>query len=246
MIRIAAALVLCALSNVVLADPGNVVLPPGSKVDARDPEALSIAWWQWAMSVPDPVNPVRDLTGANCAVGQEGKVWFLAGGFGSSKIRRKCRVPKERYFFFPIINTVYWRARDQTDLSCKAAKAAAAVNNESALELFVEVDGVSLQDPKRYRAKTSNCFDIYARVPRKLGGYRAYPSASDGYWVLLAPLAKGTHIIKFGGRYNVPGNAYGRMVQDIEYEIEVVESINPAVQQTRSRDPRQLSPAAKL
>jgi len=94
MFRITVALALFTVCNVISAEQGGAVLPPGSKADDRSAEALSIAWWQWAMSIPDEVNPVRDLTGANCDVGQQGKVWFLAGGFGSSKIRRKC---KEEY-----------------------------------------------------------------------------------------------------------------------------------------------------
>ena len=250
MFRIAVALALSMVCNDISAEQGGAVLPPGSKADDRSVEALSIAWWQWAMSAPDEVNPVRDLTGANCDLGQQGKVWFLAGGFGSSKIRRKCTVPAGRYLFFPIISMAYWPSREQLNVTCEASKAAAAVANDSALDLFAEIDGVSLQDPKRYRAKTSSCFDILERVPRELGPYRAYPSASDGYWVLLAPLTKGTHTIKFGGRYKVSGNAYGRMVQDIEYEIEVVESADhrlkrSAQQRARCRVPASLCAAAR-
>jgi hypothetical protein len=37
---------------------------------------LSAEWWQWALSIPTPVNPQLDPNGANAVVGQRGKVWF--------------------------------------------------------------------------------------------------------------------------------------------------------------------------
>ncbi len=65
----------------------------------------SARWWQWALGIPAPINPVSDLTGANCGVGQQGPVWFLAGtGFLSpppGPVTRDCQVPAQRYIFFP-------------------------------------------------------------------------------------------------------------------------------------------------
>lgn len=204
-----------AISAQTFAGPSN----PGFELNGRSADELSATWWQWAMSSPAEINPVRDISGSHCGVGQEGSIWFLAGGFGSSKIQRKCIVPDGKYIFFPIINMSYWPREEGNGYTCEQAKLAAALNNDNALELFVEVDGASLKDPKRYRARTSKCFDIYQRVPREFAPYNAYPSASDGYWVLLEPLQKGAHSIKFGGRYRQPGSPYGRMVQDIEYEL---------------------------
>ena len=195
------------------------VKEPGFKINGRTASELSADWWQWAMSTPTEINPVSDTSGTHCEVGQKGNIWFLAGGFGSSKIQRKCTIPEGQYIFFPIINMSYWPQGEGNGFTCEQAKAAAALNNDSALELFVDINGVSLENPKQYRARTDKCFNIYQKVPKELSPYNAYPSASDGYWILLEPLQKGVHHIKFGGRYNQPGNPYGRMVQDIEYEI---------------------------
>ncbi len=74
-------------------------LDPEYKLEGRSSEDLSIAWWKWAMSDPSQANPIRDITGEHCAVNQEGDVWFLAGGFGSSAIRRVCSVPSGKYIF---------------------------------------------------------------------------------------------------------------------------------------------------
>jgi hypothetical protein len=155
-------------------------------------------------------------------VGQEGQVWFLAGGFGSSKVRRRCTVPGDKYLFFPAINMVFYAPEEKrAGFTCEQAKRNAALNNDRAIDLFVELDGVAVKDVKRFRVRSEKCFDIFERVPRSHQPYNAYPSASDGYWLLFAPLPKGRHTLKFGGRYNRDSADYGRMVQDIEYELTV-------------------------
>ncbi|MGA3770922.1 hypothetical protein ACI2UW_16395 [Ralstonia nicotianae] len=171
------------------------------------------------MSIPQETSPLRDSTGANCGTAQQGAVWFLAGGFGSSKIRRTCVVPANKPLFFPVVNMLYYPAKGNDTYTCGEAKAAAALNNESAIDLFVELNGVALQDVKRYRVASDKCFDIFERIQPELHPYKAYPSASDGYWILLKPLQRGRYTLKFGGRYNRESSAYGHMVQDIEYEL---------------------------
>lgn len=180
---------------------------------------LSAEWWQWAMSASDAENPLSDPTGTNCSVGQLGDTWFLAGGFGSSKIRRTCTVPAAKRLFFPLINMAYWPRRGVKSITCEDTKSAAALNNETAIDLFAEIDGNVLKNLKQYRLKSDKCFDLFARVPSSVRPYNAYPSASDGYWLLLQPLPRGRHVLKFGGRYNRASPEYGRMVQDIEYVL---------------------------
>ena len=205
----------------VLARESSPIQPPGFKLDGRTAADFSADWWKWAMSSPDEVNPVRDISGTHCDTGQRGKVWFLAGGFGSSLIRRNCTIPAGKYIFFPVINMVYWPQEENNGYTCKDAIKNAAVNNDTAIDLFVEVDGKVLKNPKRFRARTKNCFDVYERIPAERKPYNAFPSASDGYWILLNPLKPGTHTIRFGGQYNHTTAAYGRQVQDIEYKINI-------------------------
>ncbi len=232
---IAAGLVLILVSacsssltpSVQATNDNEFAFPPGAPMAGRSVALLTADWWQWAMSMPDEVNPVRDRTGAHCGMGQRGEVWFLAGGFGSSRIHRVCTVPYGKTLLFPVVNMVYWPARGATSYSCEQARASAALNNDSALDLFVELDGVAAEDVKRYRVSTEQCFDVFGRIPV---GQRpnGYPAASDGYWMALKPLAPGHHTLKFGGRYNRASAAFGRMVQDIEYEIIVSDSANAA------------------
>lgn len=194
---------------------------PGFRINGESASDISIDWWKWAMSAPTQQNPVLDKTGANCGVAQKGPIWFLAGGFGASKIIRRCTIPQGKFIFFPVINMVYWPRRPNNGYTCAQAEAHAAVNNDADLELHVVLDGTPLKSPKAYRAKSTHCFNMFADVPARYHAYNAFPSASDGYWILLRPLPPGHHLLKFSGRYNSPGTPYGKMVQDIEYKIDV-------------------------
>jgi hypothetical protein len=215
------AVALISIAGLAHSAQGAAPLAPGFKLEGQSAAELSASWWKWAMSSPDEINPVQDISGANCQVGQQGNIWFLAGGFGSSKIVRNCAIPKGKHIFFPIINMVYYPARQMNGFTCEQARERAAVNNDKAIDLFVEVDGVSVKNPKLFRARTEKCFDIFERIPQMSQPYNAYPSASDGYWIGLRPLTKGKHSLKFGGRYNSASSAEGHMVQDIEYDLSV-------------------------
>lgn len=196
-------------------------LPVDSQWNGQTHAQRAAAWWQWAVAQPAHLDPLRDTTGAHCAQGQQGDLFFLAGGYGSSHIQRTCDVPAGKHLFFPVINMVFWRARPDMPLSCEQVRQGAALNNDTALELFVELDGQPLENPAQYRVATQDCFDLYARLPAGAPKRFGNPAATDGYWILLPPLPAGTHNLKFGGRYNRPGAAYGKTVQDIEYRLQV-------------------------
>src|SRR4051812_3952959 len=69
--------------------------------------SLTPAWQEWALSIPASVNPVTDLNGDDCMVGQRGPIWFLAGNPpGASPVARTCSVPADKTLFFPVVNAI--------------------------------------------------------------------------------------------------------------------------------------------
>jgi hypothetical protein len=207
--RSLAACLFIAASGAAFASP--LVLAPGASFGGRSAEELSVQWWQWVMSVPGENSPVKDPTGSQCGAGQNGDVWFLAGGQG--RIRRTCEVPAGKAIFFPVAQ------KGDRSRTCEQARAGARLQNVEALGLRVEIDGVAVPSPKRYRVATQACFDVYGKVSPMLGKAEPHPSASDGYWLLLAPPPRGRHVIKFSAKYdNLVG---GSLDQDIEYELKV-------------------------
>jgi hypothetical protein len=190
------------------------------KVSGKFLHEYANTWWQWTRTMDTYESPVRDRVGDKCSVNQSGDVWFLAGGYGSSKISRKCIIPEGKHIFFPIINMAYWPKRGGST-TCESVKKSAALNNDNVLLINVELDGENIPEAKEYRIKSDKCFDLLGLIPDKLNPPKVYPAATDGYWLMLKPLAKGKHKLKFSAQYNRVNGAFGQMAQDIEYEIEV-------------------------
>src|SRR4051794_16357251 len=59
------------------------VLPPNSYPSGKSYAKWSAAWWQWLFSLPADGNPGTDSPDFDVTAGQSGRVWFLAGPFGT-------------------------------------------------------------------------------------------------------------------------------------------------------------------
>lgn len=216
--KLAALLISTVAVNCSATNFEDFTAPPEQIIEGKTISEYANIWWQWSYSTPKNINPVRDITGENCHQGQSGEVWFLAGGFGSTTIKRKCEVPSGKYIFFPVINMVYWKPKDGV-LSCEKAKEYAALNNDTLIDIEIELDANKAPNPAHTRLSSEQCFNIYARAPQTPATYDAYPSATDGFWVMLKPLSKGAHTLKFKAKYNRENGAFSKMAQDIEYEL---------------------------
>src|SRR5260370_721434 len=94
---------------VAIVEIGLALMMPINKEfkDSESFKKLSAEWWQWALSIPESVNPQLDETGEDAVVGQRGSVWFLAGVFnGGAVVRNMVLVPEGTALFFPVINSV--------------------------------------------------------------------------------------------------------------------------------------------
>lgn len=183
-------------------------LPKSAHAGGLSQLELSRNWWQWASSFEPEASPVADITGERCGNGQSGDVWFLAGTYQSSEVHRTCHVPAGKYLFFPIINYIVMPT-DAHSLSCKMARYDAGQMTDEPMGLFAELDGRSFDNLKAHRVATWECFNVAARLP---GAPDVSPSASNGYWLLLPPLAAGTHHLHFGG--SLPS-----LRQDLDYTL---------------------------
>src|SRR5215813_8367131 len=104
------ALSLALQSTAMLAGTANPgILPINSSPEGKSYGSWAVAWWQWALSIPDAQNPAEDTTGANAGVGQTGGVWFLGSTFGdlSSPIVRTFTVPPGKLIFMPVYQWVF-------------------------------------------------------------------------------------------------------------------------------------------
>lgn len=182
-------------------NPG--IIPPNAKPFGMGYGQWGAKWWQWLESIPASVNPNFDSTGVNCGQGQSGPVWFLPQSFGGD-FNRTCHVPTGKAIFFPIFCDLFGSGVfdcDPTnpgvpcDVPTLRASAAAWMDNPALLE--ASIDGVPVQNLNAYRASSPTPFSITYPEDAVFGipSGTYFPQVSDGYWLMLAPLSPGTHII---------------------------------------------------
>jgi len=186
----------------IIATPTAGVFPPNSSPYGKTYAEWTAAWWQWALLPPASANPVTDPTGALAGVGQSGPVWFLAGTFGGTA-ERTCTIPAGKGLFFPIIDAICWLTLPSDTEPMARAVNADLINHVTDLELAV--DGVPVRGLENLRFASPEfpiTFDAADPVwPTPPG---PFPAFSDGYFVMLEPLPRGTHTIYFRGKWVVP------------------------------------------
>ncbi|MGE0387696.1 MAG: hypothetical protein AB7Q97_23470 [Gammaproteobacteria bacterium] len=188
----------------------NVTVPPYEAVGGQSQSEWSRAWWQWAGSFEYRESPVADRDGSQCGSRQSGPVWFLAGTYGSGRTVRTCTVPAGKYLFFPLVNYVVMPPLE-AEMTCEYARSTASRITDVPMALILEVDGKRVENLGGYRQATLECFDMGAlAVPKAV----VFPSAANGYYVMLKPLPPGKHEINFGGM--LPG-----IQQAVTYTLQV-------------------------
>jgi hypothetical protein len=207
--------------------------PPPS----QDFGELGAEWWQWAFRKPVDTNPLVGSYegGPQCAGGGAGKVWFLAGvtalpGDTLEPVERTCQVPANKWIFFPVINAECSTVEGNPPPGDSLEDCATMFLNDAlanSTNLVATVDGVNvLGDISDNRAASGlftftlpkNNADFFCPAPS--GGVQQCPpgpteAATDGIWVLLPPLERGTHEIHFGG------TIFGTVTLDITYFLTV-------------------------
>jgi hypothetical protein len=228
----AAAFALALWAGGTAAAPTSAVLPPEAKVEGATQADYAARWWQWAHRVRPGLRPYQDPSGRLCALDQDGPVWFLAGTDGTERPTRLCRVPVGKHVFLPVLNMLA-HAVPGTPHTCAKVQAMAAENNDAPIVASVTIDDETLADVRPFRQRTT-CFDAFPDAPYLTEPAAKYrPAATDGYWLMLRPLAPGRHRIAVRAHYQNPGHDFGELDQVFEYWLEVV----PSVPELRTKDP---------
>jgi hypothetical protein len=217
---LAALTVLAALligSAAAAAERAVPVFSPQVKPYGRSYEQWAAAWWIWALAQPASSSPITDPTGAQCARGQGGPVWFLAGAFGGA-VTRECQVPAGKALLFPVVNSPWIGFNDPPEHQTEEYIREQASASHFATNLHASVDGVAVADVSRY-LEDSVIFE--APVPADNffglpGGFVTGPNVDSGYYLVVRPLPPGPHTIRFGG--NLPPD----FALDVAYKLEII------------------------
>jgi hypothetical protein len=159
-------------------------------------------WVQWAYSIPLSVNPLVDITGQNCMVGQNGSTWYLAPSFAGS-FSRSCTVPEGVKLQFAVSGSSYVYAPgycgDVPGLSDRDLRAAIAPFTDS-LTVNVTLNGERVRT-KRLRSEVfptavpaDNVFGLFCGAsPVPAGIYR---TVDDSYYAEIDDLRPGVHTLQ--------------------------------------------------
>jgi hypothetical protein len=166
--------------------------------------------WQWVYAIPAAHNPFLDLTGVDCAVNQEGPVWFLPSVIdpgGTASFTRHCTLPHRRALLlnlsgvlndFPCPDPTFHPAPGQSLYDFLAQGAKQIV--DGVIEIDVTLDGTPLHDMLSYRVTSDDLFRITGDVSLQtsLDGCitgTPQPAVSDAYFIMFRPLDEGAHVI---------------------------------------------------
>jgi hypothetical protein len=186
------------------------VFPINSRPYGQTYGQWSARWWQYA---------VQQTTLNLCAKDNpNSRITFLAGTPGLPPVPSSCVVPAGQAIMFPVFNVEWSVAEAQaqegmtpgqscvlpgqpdgtTDAAlqaCATAQADHATFPDATLAAYI--DGATLQGVTSYRA-VSPPFDFTAAN----GNLFVIPPGSthavaDGFWIILTPLSRGSHTIRF-------------------------------------------------
>jgi hypothetical protein len=222
----------CLLSSLMTAcgAPSDIGVDPGDEeadgvavqalstdetVKSLEPiDQLAREWMRWAMEMPYSTGPIADTTGDDCAMGQEGPVWFLAGTYGGP-VTRHCTIPAGKELYFPLINRWFvffpeyyphpnsihefkpellaW-FKDQLMHTCTLTLRVDGVEVAGGFDEMLENQYVLVPDPFEVYLNPEDSFVTKYGLS---GGEML--SAGDGHYARLKALSPGDHVVELGG-----------------------------------------------
>ena len=158
----------------------------------------SQAYLQWIASFARAASPISDASGASCATGQQGDVWFLATSDGTSPVTRICSVPPGKTLFVPIASTME-RSGNKEPICDSMARIADHTITQRVSHMVMTIDGLAVDNLDSHRLATGACFALGVRQSPRIA---AATTVADGYYVMLRPLAPGLHTIAVEARFD--------------------------------------------
>jgi hypothetical protein len=173
------------------------VVPAGSTVAGKTIGEWTADWWNWTGAGPG--NVLGDTDGSVATQAQSGPVFFLAGTQGGTPVSRTFDVPSGKFVLFPLLNIIVANGPD-TGFATTLEEAAAFGDQQAAATFVANIDGVDVPDLASHREKSPQNFTYVVQPGTGNFPPGTYNDAnSDGYWLMLEPLAAGDHTIHFGG-----------------------------------------------
>lgn len=183
--------------------------PPEEKPYGMSYEEHTENFYNWLISQPADSNPSNDVTGKDCANGQENtnsSVFYLVGA-GGGEFTKTCEVPAGKAVFIPVIS-VEVSDKEVPNASVDDLHRLAKKDQDSVTSLALKIGDkeYSFDDLKKYRIHTRDFQVVFPE--NAIFGATAGPSkaVADGYHVITNQLQKGNYTINYKGSLICPGS----------------------------------------
>lgn len=205
----------------------------------------SARWWTAvgeAAATDNPLHGASDSASLNLINAKSGRssVYFLTGSADGGTINRSANISSSQHIFFAPLNYLEWKSYGPgfPDATAVCASATTTINSTKLNSIYATLDHSALTpDISAFRQSCAGQPNLAPAQPGSDGAFVASADAgslfdafgttnpdlfaSDGYWLMLNPLAAGTYELRFGGVFNDGG-----FVQDNTYTLQV---FNPSV-----------------
>jgi hypothetical protein len=209
------------LATVFAASLHAQVLPDDAIVEGKTIGEWTAEWWKWVFSIPTNQNPFFDLDGSLVHNGQSGPVFFGPGGTpllpGPPLLTLRYSMPEDTYLLLPIIAGEADNIDTDPPFTVEELRDFLASGN-AITELHATVDGVAIPFIQESGSEFFNhrvmspIFSFeFTSVDNEYTAVAGHPIVglvdpivSDGYWLMIAPLAPGIHQLETGATMGLP------------------------------------------
>ena len=223
-----------ALGGIVTAQAGGPptgapgVFPPESRPYGKSYGEWSGLSAKFVMELPLAGNPGLDTNPIfDASYGQAGPVWFL--GAPLATFERWSRIPVGTALFFVVLNSECSSLEPPESgfhgNTEAERRACAKFWSDHIVNAFFVIDGAAVGNMGDYRFSSPQ-FEFDAPTPWIFGdtGGQGF-SVADGYYVMVAPLSAGEHMIHLGGVFRFAAGELGPdpvdLTADVTYHLTV-------------------------
>jgi hypothetical protein len=204
------------------------VLPPHSHPYGKSYSEWSAKWWQWLLEHPIAGHPGANSPDFDVRSGQKGKVWFLASPAGET-ITRSVTIPTGKALFIALLNAEASNLEDPPFFGDteETQREAAEWFADHIVSVSCSVDGKPVRHIERFRVQSPQ-FCFTAPTPWIFGATGGEGTAvGDGYYVMLAPLSKGSHTVHTEGLFRFSEDAGDPFTADIPLDVTYHINVTP-------------------
>jgi hypothetical protein len=198
------------------------------------------ALWQCALERPLEGHPFLDTPEYDFAAGQSGEVWFWSAPDAAADggpLVRQVTIPKGTALFLTVRDVEVSSLAEPPFFGAPEAEQRAGADyfTDHITEVSVSISGAAVEGVGAYRFDSSQ-FEFDAPTPwifdtsGDTGGDDT--AVGDGYYLMIKPLAEGTHTIEYSGTFHFDAGELGADPLDLPHSGTIV--LNVVKQQKKS------------